>query len=150
MAKQQGGASAVTVWMIIFAALWLTATVFLVILYTGQEDLKTEMKRFQDDNRKLISSSQRSSLALVKEAREDGPTVVGLIEEARSKTAELASGDPADTPASVLTKRDGLLNSIRTEGAVGQANATPPLRRRTICARPPRAGPLNSKLRSLN
>ena len=77
MAKQQSGVNAVTVWMIIFAALWLTATVFLVILYTGQEGMKTDVSRLQASNRKLISSSQSNSLALVKEAREEGPTVVG-------------------------------------------------------------------------
>jgi len=120
MAKQQTGANAVTVWMIIFAALWLTATVFLVILYTGQEDLKTEMARAQSANRKLISSAQQNSVALVKEAREEGPTVVGLLEEARSKTAELASGDPADSAAAVQTKRDQILSTIRAEGGVPQ------------------------------
>ena len=48
MAKgQQQGVNAITVWMIVFVALWLTSTVFLVILYTGQEELRTENLRVQ-------------------------------------------------------------------------------------------------------
>ena len=43
----QPGGGAGTIWMIVFAALWLTSTVFLVILYTGQEDLRNEAARAQ-------------------------------------------------------------------------------------------------------
>ena len=43
MAKgQQSGWNSITVWMIVFVGLWLTSTVVLVILYTGQEDMQRE------------------------------------------------------------------------------------------------------------
>lgn len=121
MAKgQPQGVNAVTVWMIIFAFLWLTSTVFLVILYTGQEELHGENNRLQAANRRLISPSEEKSLDLVKDARESGPTVVGLLEEARSRTATLATGEAANSAAEIRTKRDQLLRLIRTEGIVSK------------------------------
>jgi len=101
--------------MIIFAALWATATVFLVILYTGQEDLKNEIASVRGENEKLISRQEANSIALVKSARAGGATVVGLMEQARGETALLASGDPADDPAAVRAKRDGILTEIRDD-----------------------------------
>ena len=41
----QQSSGPITVWMIVFAALWLTSTVFLFIVYTGQEDVVSENKR---------------------------------------------------------------------------------------------------------
>lgn len=119
MAKgQQSGVNTVTIGMIVFAALWLTATVALVILYTGQEDLKNERDRVALHNSKLITDNEERSLELAKAAREGGPTVVGLIEEARSRTAELASGTAGDSVAAIKAKRDALLASIRADGVV--------------------------------
>lgn len=124
MAKgQPQGLNAITVWMIIFVALWLTSTVFLVILYTGQEDLHNENVRLQSANRRLISTSEDKSLELVKNAQESGPTVVGILEEARSRTATLATGEPANSAAEIQTKRDQILRLIRTEGIVTKPDA---------------------------
>ena len=122
MAKGQSGVSSSTIGMIVFAALWLAATVFLVILYTGQEDLKNDRDRMAAQNSKLITPNEERSLELAKSAREGGPTVVGLIEEARSRTAELASGTPADSVAAIKTKRDALISSIRSDGVVDAAS----------------------------
>jgi len=124
MAKgQQQGVNAITVWMIVFVALWLTSTVFLVILYTGQEELHTENIRLQSANRRLMSTSEEKSIELVKTAQEDGPTVVGLLEEARSQTATWATGEAANTAPVVRNKRDELLRLIRTEGIVSKPDA---------------------------
>jgi len=124
MAKgQQQGVNAITVWMIVFVALWLTSTVFLVILYTGQEELNVENLRLRSENRRLISPSEEKAIALVKNARETGPTVVGLLEEERSQTATLTTGEAASSAADVRTKRDQLLRLIRTEGVVSKPDA---------------------------
>jgi molybdenum-dependent DNA-binding transcriptional regulator ModE len=117
---QQQGVNAITVWMIVFVALWLTSTVFLVILYTGQEDLHSENTRLQSANRRLISPAEDKAIDLVKSAQESGPTVVGLLEEARSQTAAMASGEAANGAGEVRTKRDQLLRLIRTEGSVSK------------------------------
>ncbi len=117
---QQQGVNAITVWMIVFVALWLTSTVFLVILYTGQEDLHSENNRLQSANRRLISPAEDKAIELVKSAQETGPTVVGLLEEARSQTAAMASGEASDGASAVRTKRDQLLRLIRTEGSVSK------------------------------
>ena len=117
---QQQGVNAITVWMIVFVALWLTSTVFLVILYTGQEDLHSENNRLQSANRRLISPAEDKAIDLVKNAQETGPTVVGLLEEARSQTAAMASGEAANSAGEVRTKRDQLLRLIRTEGSVSK------------------------------
>lgn len=124
MAKQQG-AKSVTVWMIVFVGLWLTSTIFLVILYTGQEDLNNEIARLTTAKERLISSQQERSINLVRSARpssEGGPTVVGLLEQARADTAELATGDANDDVASATSKLDQILNAIVMDGLVPQSD----------------------------
>ena len=124
MAKgQQQGVNAITVWMIVFVAPWLTSTVFLVILYTGQEELHTENVRLQSANRRLMSTSEEKAIDLTKMAQENGPTVVGLLEEARSQTAALTTGEAANSAAEIRTKRDQLLRLIRTEGIVSKPDS---------------------------
>ncbi len=119
MAKgQQPGASAITVWMIVFVALWLTSTVFLVILYTGQEELNKENTRLTDANSKLISSAEMRSVAQYSIARSGGPTAVGLLEGARSETATLASGNAADDVPSIRNQRDKLSQTIQDDKLV--------------------------------
>ena len=116
MAKgQQQGVGAVTIWMIIFVALWLTSTVFLVILYTGQEDLINELEGLRTDKDRLIDRTEEDSLELVRNARplrDGGPTVVGLLEGARSDTALLATGNEVDDVETIRRKRDQLVERI--------------------------------------
>ncbi len=124
MAKgQQQGVNAITVWMIVFVALWLTSTVFLVILYTGQAELVGENARLQSANRRLMSPSEEKALDVVKAAQESGPTVVGLLEEARSQTAMLTTGEAANSAGEIRTKRDQLLRLIRSEGVISKPDA---------------------------
>lgn len=119
MAKaSQQSIGTLTVWMIVFVAMWLTATVFLVILYTGQEELRNENHRLSEDSRRLISTNERTAVQLVQDAKPEGPTVVGLLESARAQTAELATGTGADDAATVRTKRDQVLDSIIRDGLV--------------------------------
>lgn len=119
MAKGQGrGIGSLTVWMILFVGLWLTSTVVLVILYTGQEELRGENARLAEDNQKLISQSERRSLALFQEARKGGPTVVGLLEGARSATAQLATGVDSDDAVAIGAKLDDALRTIRSDDTV--------------------------------
>lgn len=115
---QLQGIGSVTVWMIVFVAMWLTSTVFLVILYTGQEGLRSENTRLKEDNLRLISSSERNSVALFKNAAKGGPTVVGLLEEARSETARLAAGESIGDVAAVRDELEGILRLIRSDGIV--------------------------------
>ncbi len=124
MAKGQSqGVNAITVWMIVFVALWLTSTVFLVILYTGQAEITEHNGRLLAENRRLISSAESKSIEQVKDASESGPTVVGLLEAERSRTATLATGDAANSAAEVRTKRDQLLRLMHTEGQLSNADA---------------------------
>ncbi len=122
MAKQQGLNSA-SVWMIVFVGLWLTSTVFLVILYTGQEKLNEENVRLRAAYGKTINPQQERSIELVKSASEAGPTVVGLLEDARSTTAQLATGEATDAAPAIRTKRDQILVTIKTEGLVPNAES---------------------------
>ncbi len=118
MARAREGGKAVTIGMIVFAALWAMATVFVVILYTGQEDLNNEIAQVRAENEQIVSSQERRSIELIKSARSGGPTVVGLMEQARGDMALLATGDPADDPGSVRAKRDQVLSAIRDDGLV--------------------------------
>lgn len=114
---QQSGAGAATIWMIVFVFFWLVSTVWLVIVYTGQEELRSRIARLEGENKELISDSERRSIDLVRE-RSGGSTVVGLLEQARGATAELATGDATDGVELVRTRRDGLLGLVRDDGLV--------------------------------
>ncbi|UCE59112.1 MAG: hypothetical protein JSU63_16910 [Phycisphaerales bacterium] len=122
MARAQfQGIGAITVWMIVFVALWLTATVFLVIFYTGHEELVSENQRLATANDKLISQAEQSSITLIGNARpskQGGPTVVGILEGNRADTAFLASGNEADDAATIRAKRDQLVQIIQDDGFV--------------------------------
>ncbi len=111
----QQSASAITVWMIIFAALWLTSTVFLIVLYTGQEDLVSRSDDLERANKRLASAAEQRSIDLIKPADENH-TAVGILEGARRETAQLASGDENDDPTAVRTKRDKLYQDIGRDG----------------------------------
>ncbi len=117
MAKREG-LNSVTVGMIVFAGLWLASTVFMVILYTGQEGLKSENAKLTTMLKKAYNSQQERSIDLIKPAQENGPTMVGLLEEARSATAQLASGEATDAPSAVKAKRDQILSMIKADGLV--------------------------------
>jgi len=124
MAKGQSqGVNAITVWMIVFVALWLTSTVFLVILYTGQAEIHEYNSRLQADNRRLISPAEAKAIEQMKDAQESGPTVVGLLEAERSRTATLATGEAANSASEVRTKRDQLLRLMHTEGTLSNPGA---------------------------
>ena len=116
---QQQGVGAVTIWMIVFVALWLASTVFLVLLYTGQDELRGENTRLLAAKNRLATNAEERDIELVRGAVDGGPTAVGLLEQARSKTAQLATGgDGEDDVATVRTKRDELLSTIRRDGLV--------------------------------
>ncbi len=115
---QQQGTGTTTVAMVVFAALWLVSTVLLVFIYVDQEELVNDNARLKDDNAVLISQSERNSLQLLQSAHKEGPTVVGLLEGARADTAEAATGEPGDDVATVRSKLDELLRTIRSERIV--------------------------------
>lgn len=122
MAKGSQGVGGGTIGMIVFAALWLTSTVFLVIIYTGQEELKNEAARAAAENRRLISPAETKSIELAKGASEQGPTVAGLLEEARAQTATLATGEATDAAGAIRQKRDAILKTIMNDKYVPEAN----------------------------
>ncbi len=115
MARAQQRVGSVTVWMIIFAALWLTSTVFLVVLYTGHEELKNQVERTRAANQRLISPAEQQSLKLIRTAQPSGPTVVGLLEQARRETALLASGNEDDDPEAIRAKRNQWVEAIQND-----------------------------------
>jgi len=115
---QRQGVGAITVWMIVFVALWLASTVFLVILYTGHAELVADATRLEQANDKLISRQEESSLQIVRSAKPGGPTVVGLLEEARRESARLATGAEEDDAESIRRKRDQLASTISTDKIV--------------------------------
>ncbi len=111
----QQSSGAITVWMIVFAALWLTSTVFLIILYTGQEDLISHNKTLTQAKLQLISTSEQRSIPLIQNLSGSGKTAVGILEGARRETALLATGDEADDPSTVRAKRDKFFDEINRE-----------------------------------
>ncbi len=123
MAKAQGrGVSAVTVWMIVFVALWLTSTVFLVVLYTDQEALRNSERKMREQKLLAVSGEEERSIDLIKGASQAN-TMVGILEAERSATAELATGDGGNAAAVVRDRRDALLRRIAADGIVSERNA---------------------------
>lgn len=122
MAKGQSPTGSVTIGMFVFAGLWLTSTVILIILYTGQEELRNRTAQVEEFNAKLVNRAQKNSVPLFQQARAGGPTVVGLLEDARKETVRLATGDETDDTAAVRTKLDQQLATIRDDGLVTDAD----------------------------
>lgn len=113
---------AITVWMIVFVALWLVSTVLLVVLYTGQAELKSDSSRLRADADRLISRSERSSIELVRNLVDGGPTAVGLLEGARRETTLLATGNADDNVDTIRANRDRLFAEIKRDGLVTDAD----------------------------
>lgn len=123
MAKGQSqGGGAVTIGMFVFVALWLASTVVLIILYTNQEDLKQLAETLKQDNQRLVSRSERSSIAQFQSAQPGGPTLAGLLEGARAETARLATGSETDDVGSVQTKLDQIRQTVKADGIVPNAD----------------------------
>lgn len=114
----QRGVSGTTIGLIVFAALFLTAMVFLIILYTDQEKLRQEVADLKSRKERAVSLSEESSVPLISGAAAGGQTMVGLINQARAATAKAATGVEADEPAAIQGKMTSLLNRIQTEGYV--------------------------------
>lgn len=124
MARAAGkGVNAITVSLIVFVGLWLASTVFLIVLYTAQEEIRKENADLRKRNSQLISSAEQQSVELAKAAGVGDQTVVGLLEAARAATAKLASGEEADDVGRVRAKRDELLQSIRRDALVSTPDA---------------------------
>jgi hypothetical protein len=123
MAKAQQPGGALTVWLIVFVFFWLVSTVWLVVLYTVQEELRNANARLESNVAQLISDDERNSIELIRNMSEAGPTAVGILEGARADTARLATGELKDSPAVVRTKRDELLRVIQTEARVDDSKA---------------------------
>ncbi|MGB0715636.1 MAG: hypothetical protein ACPGXK_07155 [Phycisphaerae bacterium] len=116
----QQSAGGMTIWMIVFAALWLTSTVFLIILYTGQEELTAEAKRWEQAKNRCVSGSEERSLTTIQNASESGPTQVGILEQARRDTTTLATGNEDDDPTTVRAKRDKLFADVESSGVLAR------------------------------
>ena len=112
---QQQGISAVTVWLIVFVALWLTSTVILVVLYTDQEQLRTDRADAIAAKNRAISNAEDRSIPLARQAREGGPTVAGLLDQSRKDAARLATGDESHDVSVIASKRDELIRRIQDE-----------------------------------
>lgn len=127
MAKgSQQGVSSGTIWMIVFAAAWLVSTVFLVVLYTGRQELLDENAKLKQQKEKYASAEEDRSIEVVKSAKpasEGGPTVVGLLEQSRSQTALLATGVPGDDVGTIRTKRNDLVSGIQSDKLIRDAAA---------------------------
>jgi hypothetical protein len=108
-----GGISAIHVWLIVFVALWLAATVLLVILYLDQEEKDKQVAELRDREQKLISAQGRK-LPQFTAASPGKSTMVDLLEEARAETAMLAvGGDGSDDTEAVRARLNAQVDRIR-------------------------------------
>ncbi|MCH7702963.1 MAG: hypothetical protein IID37_14870 [Planctomycetes bacterium] len=123
-AQQRSGMTLVHGSLIGFVVLWLVSTVLLVVLFLDQDEMENKDAQLQRDIRTLVSSSEKQELQdYFGRASSRGPTVVGLLEEARAATAELATGNAADNPEVVRTKVAEALGRVVDDGLVAAPEA---------------------------
>lgn len=116
---QQRGVSGTTIGLIVFAGLFLTSTVFLVILYTDQEKLRQESADYKLRKERAVSASEETSIASLRSGQGGGSTtMVGIIEASRAETARLATGAVDDEPPAIQTKLSTLQERMATESIV--------------------------------
>lgn len=114
-APQQGGVTAIHVWLIVFVALWLTSTVFLVIIYLDQEDKDSELDTAKSQLAKVISADGRTLPQYSEAGPNPGRTMVDLIEGARGDTSELISGNREDNVATLRAELDSRLDKYKAD-----------------------------------
>ena len=112
---QQQGSSALTVWFIVVMVMFVASIVMLVVLYTDQEQLRNDRLAAIAAKSRAVTDAEERSIALAKSAREGGPTIAGLLEEARADAAGLAMGDRAGDTSAIRLKRDELVRRIKTQ-----------------------------------
>ncbi len=118
-AQQRSGMTLVHGALIAFVALWLVSTVLLVVLFLDQDEMENKEAQTQRDYNTVITRAEKQSLQdYFGRASDRGPTVVGLLEEARAATAELATGIAADSPDVVRTKVAEALGRVVDDGLV--------------------------------
>ena len=118
-AQQRSGMTLVHGSLIGFVVLWLVSTVLLVVLFLDQDEMENKEAQLQRENRTLVNTAEKQVLQdYFGRASSQGPTVVGLLEEARAATAELAVGNAADSPDVVRTKVGEVLGRIVDDGLV--------------------------------
>ena len=112
---QQQGSRALTVWFIVVMVMFVASIVMLVVLYTDQEQLRNDRLAAIAAKSRAVTDAEERSIALAKSAREGGPTIAGLLEEARAEAAGLAMGDRAGDTSAIRLKRDELVRRIKTQ-----------------------------------
>ncbi len=110
---QQQGSSAITIWFIVVMVLFVASIVTLVVIYTDQEQLRNDRVLALAAKSRAITDAEERSIPLAREAREGGPTVASLLEDARAEAAQLATGDPASDTSAIRVKRDELISRIQ-------------------------------------
>ncbi len=90
----QGGASANNIWLIVFVALWLASTVFLVIIYMDKEERDTKTARAE------------SSLA-------QAQSKVNDLKTEKSELAKIATGDSEKDLPGARSEFNARLENIR-------------------------------------
>lgn len=114
-AQQQGGVTAIHVWLIVFVALWLTSTVFLVVLYLDHEDKGKAVDTMKSKFAKVISPAGQS-LPEYSDARDaPGSTMVDLIEASRGDTAELINGNRTDIVSNLRAELTTRLDKYKAD-----------------------------------
>ncbi|NOX59099.1 MAG: hypothetical protein GXP29_09610 [Planctomycetes bacterium] len=114
-AQQQGGVTAIHIWLIVFVALWLTSTVFLVILYVNQEDKDRLVGDAKASLIKILPASGRDLPQFSEATSSPGGTMVELLESARGDTAELIGGNRTDDVASLRVELSSRLDRFAAD-----------------------------------
>ena len=98
-AQAKGGVSGIHIWLIVFVALWLTSSVSLVVLYTGQKDLVAD-----NDDLRNTAEGVRAQLR--------------AAEQARAATAAAATGQADDSIDVVRSQLEALCAQIADDAIV--------------------------------
>ena len=86
---------------IVFAALAVTATTFLIILYMDQDEKRQAVETLRAETQKLVSPPGRRLPQFAQASAQPGQTLADLLESARARTAKVAVGDETRDAATV-------------------------------------------------
>lgn len=118
--QRASGLTAVHVWLIVFVTLWLGTTVVLVLLFTGQEQLRQEVANAQNRVRTAVGSDDRlpAVQAMQTQATGANKSLVKLMYETMQAQAARLTGNRDASPIEVETAWANLIDEIASGGKV--------------------------------
>jgi len=119
VAPQRGGSNATTVGMVVSIVVSVILLGVLIFLFTGQEQLRTEHKKAQDELARVVGGSDRDSAnKFIAASGNPAPTLLGNTVKAANMVVARLTGNANDSAKEAAEKLDAVLAEITAAGKV--------------------------------